>query len=364
MRNLILRGGLPLALFSACVWWECCFIRAEEQAPSPAAGDPKAAGALVLKTGQLVEGSIRPSAGGYVVVLPKGSFLVPSDRVSVIADDRHGAYEKLKAAEPNPTPAFQLELARWCMAWKMFEEARTELREILIADPNDQVARRMYARLGKLMKAEPESAPEPEPRSSDGFREAPAESLAGLSPETTREFVVRVQPLLSNRCGNAGCHSPSSGQEFQIAHVRPGLHRQTLANLEAVLRLIKADAPEDSPLLKEPSGAHGRKDRPVFFGASGEQNKKTLKEWTLLVAKDLTQGPKEKSEPNIFAWKNPAEEEPDETLFRGAPEEPKQKPLTPEEQEAREKEELLRSILEAEQKDAFDPEEFNRKFGN
>lgn len=361
MRNLIWRGGLAIALLAATWGRDGLFAQVQDDFLSPAPSAKEKASVMVLKTGQLVEGEISQSPGGYLVELPRGNYLVPLERVSVVAEDRHGAYQKLKATQPNPTPDFQVALARWCVAWKLYAEARVELRDALVADPSHQEARQMYAKLHQLMNPEPQAVTKPQPKTAEGFQEGDPESLAGLSPDTAKQYVTRVQPLLLNRCGNAGCHGPSSGQEFQLTHIRGGLNQQTIANLETVLKFVDLSSPEDSPLLTTPSGTHGKNGKPIFFGSTGEQNLQTLKDWVTKAAKELGADAPEK--PNVFARQDPFDKTPDETLYQGMPEEPDAQ-LTPKQQAAKAKEQLLDSILQSEQADAFDPDEFNRKYGN
>ena len=345
----------------AVLWGKAVLIRADEAASSPSTGGTRA-GVLVLNNGQLVEGRLSQSAGGYVVDLPKGSFLVPFERVSVVADDRHDAYKKLKAAQPTPTPDFQVGLARWCIAWKLFKEARLELRDALVADPNHEEGRRMYAKLDQLLHPERQTAASMlrKKKTADGFEPAAPESLAGLSPELVKQYVTRVQPLLLNRCGNAACHGPASGQDFHITHVRRSMNRQTMENLSNVLGFVDVSVPEKSRLLKALTGTHGRNGRRIFAGSVGEDNLETLKDWIADISKEHAAEPEDKPKPNKYARLD-QELEPDETLIRGVPEAPR--PPTPKERTAQEKEDLLNSILQNEQKDAFDPEEFNRKFG-
>jgi hypothetical protein len=230
-KTLLTTGVLIAALFGACAWWGTPSSQAEEDFLTAAATAGNRAGVLVLKTGQLVEGRISASAGGYLVELAKGNYLVPFERVQVVAETPHGAYEKLKAVEPNPTPAFQVALARWCIAWKLHQEARLELRDALIADPDHQEARQMYARLHQLMQPEQQPPAKPEPKTKAGFQAADPESLAGLSPEAAREYVVRVQPVLLNRCGNAGCHAPSAEQDFVVKRRMQSISSPVLSNV-------------------------------------------------------------------------------------------------------------------------------------
>jgi hypothetical protein len=361
MRNLILRGGLTFALLALVCGGENPSGHAEEDFLTSPKTEGRA-GVMVLKTGQLVEGRISPSPGGYLVELPKGNYLVPLERVSVVAEDRHGAYKKLKAAQQTLTPDFQVALARWCIAWKLYEEARVELRDALVAEPEHEEARQMYAKLHQLMHPEQQSATKPKPKTAEGFQQSEPESLAGLSPETAKQYVIRVQPLLLNRCGNAGCHGPSSGQEFELTHIRGRLNKQTIANLEMVLKFVDLSSPEESKLLTTPSGTHGKNGKPIFYGSAGEQNLETLKDWITQAAGELKADAPQK--PNVFTRRDPFDEKPDETLYQGMPDDPKAVALTPEQQAAKEKEELLNSILQNEQKDAFDPEEFNRKYGS
>lgn len=362
MRNLICRGGLVVALLAA-VWGKGILSsRAEDDFLSPAASPKAKSGVLVLKTGQLVEGGISPNPGGYLVELPKGNYLVPLERVSVIADDRHGAYKKLKATQPTPTPDFQVALARWCIAWKLFEEARVELRDALVAEPEHDEARQMYAKLHQLMNPAPTTMiVKPVGKPTEGMPQSDPESLAGLSPDTAKQYVTRVQPLLLNRCGNAGCHGPSSGQELQLTHIRGRMNKPTIANLEMVLKFVDNASPEDSPLLTVPTGAHGKNGKLIFYGNIGEQHLETLKAWVIQAAGERSGDAK--GQPNVFARRDDRENQVDETLYRGKPEEPMEIPLTPEQKAERDREALLNSILESEQKDAFDPEEFNRKYG-
>lgn len=360
MRNLFLRGGLIVALFGAWFAVEHAFTQADETPSDTTTQAGKRTGVLVLKTGKLVEGQLSQRAGGYLVELPKGSYLVPFERVQVAAEDRHGAYEKLKASQPNPTPDYQVALARWCMAWKLHKEARLELRDALVADPNHKTAREMYARLHQLLHPDQQVVEKPKPKTREGFQASDPVSLSGLSPDLAKSYVVRVQPLLLNRCGNAACHGTASNQEFRLSHVRRGLNRTTLENLDTVLRYVDVTHPENSPLLKVPSGTHGRNGRPIFYGTAGEQNLETIQDWVTQVAKEQDSDSDSQPSKNPFARRT-SDEQPDETLIRGTPEEPQ--PLTEEQRAEQEKEKLLNSILKNEQKDAFDPEEFNRKFG-
>ncbi len=370
MENLFLRCGLVIALFGFLLAWENPSATAQEEPFLQPVPNSTRMGVLVLKTGQIVEGRLSQNAGGYLVNLAKGSYLVPYARVSVVAENRHQAYEKLTEKQPNPTPAYRVAMARWCIAWKLYAEARIELRDALIADPEHKEALQMYSRLSHMINPEqqPLETLVPKSKTPDGFTPSEPESLEGLSPDLARQYVVRVQPIFLNRCGNAGCHSPSSEQKFQLTHIRRGLNQQTLKNLNAVLQYVDIDSPMKSELLTKASETHGGKARPIFYGTTGQKNLEAIKEWVAQVAKEKNGDsiPKSKPKGNVLAdlvHRDSQSEEPqDKTLFLGQPED--QAPLSPKERENQEKEAILQDILRNESEDAFDPREFNRKFGS
>ena len=79
-----------------------------------------------------------------------------------------------------------------------------------MADALDMEPQRSDA-LGMLQRLDQQHAPRPVEIARpefrrDGFIPAPVESLAGLSREAGHEFVLKVQPILRNKCGNAGTH--------------------------------------------------------------------------------------------------------------------------------------------------------------
>jgi hypothetical protein len=109
--------------------------------------------------------------------------------------------------------------------------------------------------------------------------------MTGLSAETVAEFASRIQPLLVNRCGQAGCHG-GQGDARVVWRLRlPVTDRYsrmpaelTRENLREVLAHLDAQHPSQSPLLREASRAHGGLEEPPL-GFADQALRQTLNEW-------------------------------------------------------------------------------------
>lgn len=262
---------------------------ADEAEARPKAAAPKM---LVLKNGRLVEGRISLNAGGYVVDRPNGTLLIPLDRVSFEAEDRKDAYLKVRSQMPAGTANSNVALARWCLSYSMYDEAEKELREALDREPYREEARTMLRRLEEIRNPDKplhEETPKVAPRTDDGFAPPAAESLGGLPKDVAQEFVVRVQPILSNKCGNASCHGSTATARngFQLVPTRGGNGNRAAAerNLASVLLQIDADAPERSPLLTALNGTHGGV-RTIFYGSKAGEQTDAIRSWVKSAAKE------------------------------------------------------------------------------
>ncbi|MGH7128100.1 MAG: tetratricopeptide repeat protein [Planctomycetaceae bacterium] len=246
---------------------------------------------LVLTTGRLVEGNISENAGGYVVDLPNGSMLVPSDQVKFTARSKLDAYRQLRDEAPSPQPRYRLALARWCITNGLYDQAKQELSAVLATEPDHAEARATLRRLEELLN--PENAIhrtpiESPPRTHDGFKLPEASSLSRLSPETAREYVTRVQPVLLNKCGNARCHGSAAENELRLSHSFGRNNHRIFAerNLAAILEYVNLEHPDRSPLLQVPRGNHGRGGRTIFVGPAGAEQRELLEVWVRRVAQE------------------------------------------------------------------------------
>lgn len=267
---------------------------------------------LVLHNGRIVEGKISQSAGGYMVEKPNGSLLVPFDRVSFEASDKSDAYRKFRTSLPANGNS-NLALARWCLTYNLHDEAANELREALTRNPASNEARTMLQKLEELRNPSKPlhlETPKDGPKTEDGFQLPEVEALGGFSRQTAQDFIVRVQPILINKCGNASCHGGSSDKtEFTLSVVRNGRGHRLFAerNLAATMKFLDLDAPDRSPLLTEPRGTHGGA-KTIFSGPRGGEQFETLRKWVRVAASEQS--------------RNQGSEEARPTLASGGPRRP------------------------------------------
>ena len=263
----------------------------------PASGDESepVERVILMKSGRVLTGFASRNAGGWLVEQSNGRVQVPLDQVNVVAKNMTDAYRQQRDSVIQPTPATHVALAQWCISYRLYGEARDELKKCLALDPDHTSARKLLLRLDDMLDpADPKQSviPHPVRRSNDGFLVPEVESLGGLSPDVATTFTQRIQPLLMNKCGNASCHgsktSGGSDEGFQLVAMRgaAGGHRMyTERNLAQVLRYIDLEDPALSPILAIPQGNHAGMT-PAFHGTGGANQLKMLKVWVKAVVEE------------------------------------------------------------------------------
>lgn len=256
-------------------------IGAEESPTNPA---PEML--VVMTDGRILRGQVHRHAIGCYVERPGGSILIPKEQIRCVARDLRDAYRLQREQMIEPTSAMLIQLAEWCISYKLYDEAGDELRRALRRDPENETARQMLARLDEMLRAEPVKSFASAKTDPLGFITAEVESLGGLSKPTAAEFTAKIQPLLINKCANSGCHGGEGTASFRLIHVRlgsPNHRRGAEQNLAAVLKLIDDNEPRQSPLLKATQGAHGGAAFAFFGGASGTLQRELLEKWVKTV---------------------------------------------------------------------------------
>ncbi len=261
-------------------------------------------GLLVLVDGKVLDGQFTPRPDGYDVRVAAGRMFIGSERVRFFASDLPDAYRRMRSSQAELTPEVHVELARWCLANKLRDEAHREVLDALHLDPNRTDAKRMLATLIQESGRSGGSGLTEYP--SAGKSMAPsvdARSLAGLSRSVAQDFTRRVQPLLMNKCANAGCHGGGTDSSFQLASAHRG-SSPTIAerNLAAVLKQIDLAQPAKSPLLINVVGSHGNLNTPLFRGRLGAQQLDILRSWVSAAANDVSPNAREENavlEPKI-----------------------------------------------------------------
>ena len=251
---------------------------------------------LVLRTGRVMKGRIKTISTGWLVSTDRGKAVIPFDQVQFDADDLNEAYLRLRVQSGRPTVASHLRLAEWCLSQNILPEAARELRDALEKDPANETARLMLNRVdNEIRRRTPQPQPAEQPNDvvllNDRVAETPDDnevrSLAGLSPNTAREFVASIQPLLLNKCGNARCHGTAAKNDFKLTRLRSGSSRiVSERNLAAVLNDLQPGPDKQTQLLKVIRGSHA--GRTIFNGRYGAAQMQTLQNWMQTASKELS----------------------------------------------------------------------------
>jgi hypothetical protein len=271
---------------------------AAEEAPTEESSSP-VEGILVMRTGAVVSGKIERSDNLYKVISPHGQMHVPAELVKLRCADLEEAYSKLReTAKSHQSASAQITLARWCLTNHLDNQARQELHEALLLEPDREDAKRLLRDVEDSIKSSQKNAPAGQPASPvRGARPATSAddetvTLGGLSREQALQFTRRIQPLLVNSCASAGCHSRDAQNGFRLQNVSPGTNSNrnaTERNLSQILEHVDVKKPRSSSLLTVPGRHHGRNGRPVFAGQRGDDKLAELENWVVAVARDEMQ---------------------------------------------------------------------------
>jgi hypothetical protein len=251
---------------------------------------------LILNNGNVVKGHFTRRTGGFDVALNPGRMFIAEGQIRFQASSMEDAYLKMRASIQDLTPNSHIELARWCIANELPSYAKKELLDARFLNPDHETARLMLEGLTREENRHQQKLPG---ASNDEAAQRLAEqvrmrnilpdrrSLGGLPEPLAVTFTRRVQPLLSNKCGNGRCHG-AGRNGFSIVHVRNGSSAAIAEqNLAAVLKQIDADNPDESPLLKVAVGLHGGSQVSLFPGTSGREQLKLLDQWIAGVAAEI-----------------------------------------------------------------------------
>ena len=326
-------------------------------------------GILVLADGKVLDGHFLPRPDGYEVEVQGGRMFIESARVRFIARDFEDAYQRMRASFSELTPQSHMELARWCLTNKRTDLARREVLDALHKDPNRIDAQRL---LQSLIQQSEQSA---KSSGGSGLSEFPslarpagpvpeARSLAGLSRSVAQDFTRHIQPILMNKCSNAGCHGVRTTSSFQLTSSHRGTSVSIAErNLAAVMKQIDLSRPSSSPLLSALEGNHANTSAPLFRGRSGALQMKTLRDWVGAVSNDiapeLNEEVRERQEQVQLASVSQSIEVESDTDVDETAMSPHGRVLTTTETDVR----FLQKASRANARDAFDPAKFNQQFG-
>ncbi len=274
--------GLSLALWGVCATWAW----SEE---SVRLGEP---GVLLLEGNRTVTGRITPQGDSYAVEQAAGTLVISKEKVLHVASNLHSIYVHLQDSLPKkPTADDHVNLARWCIGYKLIPEARFELESALETDPSRDDIRRNLSKLDALLKRplpasepiKPETPAERLAKGTAGYT-VEVESLAGLSRTAGQEYTRRVQPILMHNCTASACHGPLADNTFKLSLVRQGtgvMRSTTEKNLLALLPYIDRESPRSGKLWKLLKTNHGAQGRSIFLGTRGQDQLTAVQDWLM-----------------------------------------------------------------------------------
>lgn len=261
---------------------------------------PLQTGVIVLNDGRVFQGSITEVPGGYRIQYPGGSSILPFNQISVTSANMIGAYEAFRNNIRTPNADSHLRLAEWCINNGMFPQAEIEIQSALSLEPMRSDARALLRQVDQILRPEPAATPVTTPAASApraaisaaSFASPSDRSESGLSRETQLDFMRKVQPLLFNKCGNAGCHGPTVDHSMKLKNARtdsPGLRMASEHNLKVLFGLIDYQRPESSPLLLKPleSTPH---HAGLFDGPRGQAQYDLVERWIQQVVQERGAG--------------------------------------------------------------------------
>jgi hypothetical protein len=264
-----------------------------------ASGQP---GVLLLEGNRIVQGRITPQGQTYSVEQSAGTLIVSKEQVRFVGVDLQSVYVHLQDKLPKPSsPDDHVELARWCVGYKLLSEARFEFEAALEIDPSRDDIRRNLNKLDSFLKRPPTSESKPVKSQTPAERMIKMaggqeiESLGGLPREAGQVFTRQIQPILMRNCTASACHGPKSDQTFKLSLVyQTGIQQQatTSKNLLALMPYVDRESPKSSTLWKLLKNNHGAVGSSIFIGQKGEKQLETFRGWLLSLEEESDDEPR------------------------------------------------------------------------
>lgn len=233
---------------------------------------------LVLRSGEVFAGQILREKDAFVVALARGQIRVPAKDVDFCCQSLQDAYECKRAVADLQSAEARLALAEWCLRHGLLEAAQEELNAAGELDPHVPRLELIERRLELARSRVPR-------RGAEESHTRPAENLdrllSGLPPHALEAFTQRIQPLLLNRCGTAGCHGPQSSARLKLLRRgphKPASRRVTQRNLLAATEFIDWTDWQHSSLLEHAASLHGGCKATPLGGVQSKQYQE-LAEW-------------------------------------------------------------------------------------
>ncbi len=312
---------------------------------------------LLLTDGRVLVGRVEPVTNGYSVVRAYGRITIPAEKVERVFPDMKAAYRYRRRQLNGGEASEYVELAYWCLKYRLFDEAEDCVREALELDPGNDRIRRLARQVRKLR----EMAARPVPATRSLLAASAEARLADtggrpIPPEAVRLFAARIQPMITRRCAAASCHGPTTTRTFPLWPSITPAPAVTHYNARQLMKYVNYSSPADSPLLRMATIAHGG----ARFAPLQRPRQAKAIAWLHRWVETLTRpsGAAGRDNPADAAVPVPPEVAPEPETGSGT---------EPQHEAPRELPEQLRPSPErqrpaATSRDPFDPEAFNRRF--
>jgi len=239
---------------------------------------------VLLTNGNVLRGI--PQVQGNLVILVRDDgtqMRIRRDQVAFSADSMRQLYEHRVGQLSFRSAAIFADDVGWCLRNNLIDEAEAELNKLKAMDPSYPSIPRLHRQIESARSPRSAApvqavnlAPD-EPMSMAEKFDAPS----GITPAAVASFATRVQPMLINRCSNAGCHRTGSETKWQLSHLGVSVRvssKMTQRNLQATVPHLDFDNPNTSELLRYLLTPHaeGRYD---ISGRSAQSAEATLRGW-------------------------------------------------------------------------------------
>lgn len=340
-------------------------------------------GLVLMRNGEVLSGTIARTGDYYHVSKPGSEIRLKVAEVDRVAETLTELYDEKRGRVRPGKLEDRLDLAEWCLAQRLLEQATAELDAAAAIDPEHPKIVLIKRRI-TLAERPPEEHAAPAAVVDRGPKKEELDRLVrGLPPHAVESFTSTIQPLLVNNCTTSGCHGPTSPGKLRLLRLSltgPANRRLTQRNLHAVWQTVNTNDPAASPLLTQPIRPHGKAKGPIFSGHSAAQYRQ-LVAWVYAATRQRRPQPaSEEDEPPppplaLTTKKKPSKRRPAPAVTAAPPlddaaaaSEPDEEPLPVPPDEAGSDAPARHSSKEAQADDdyipvdPFDPEVFNRRF--
>ncbi len=213
---------------------------------------------VVLRNGNVLQGDVTWQAVHIMVRSARTHIRLARADVEMVAPNLKAAYRRKSAQTAGYETTSRCQLIRWCVRHGLKQEAAAELETLQKNHPHHPQLD--YLRqLANTHRSDWKQTALPLPAPLHPDRSHGAKVRDQLSKTTLAQFVRVVQPLLLNRCGQAGCHGTATDTSYQLmpspwAKVPRGTTEQ---HLGATLRRIGTGPPRETVMWMSAASPHG-----------------------------------------------------------------------------------------------------------